>query len=51
MKHKQINLSESLDKNSSEMVTCPKCGGEGCDFCFNNGKVSKKKASRFKKNG
>lgn len=48
---KKVNLSESTNKNSSELTKCPSCKGKGCNYCFNSGQVSKKRASRYKEEG
>jgi DnaJ-class molecular chaperone len=48
-KVKQISLSESIDKNSPQMVSCPMCEGKTkvCDTCFGLGKISQKKKARI----
>lgn len=46
---KLINFFGTKKDEKKTSVTCPSCGGSGCDFCNNSGNVSSEKAKRFKK--
>jgi hypothetical protein len=47
---KIVNVSESKlrENDLDKEITCPKCKGDGCDFCGKTGSITNRKAKNFK---